>query len=442
MKFRKFGQATVAAAVSLGMALGITACSTGVDNTVDYVYVTNSKQNPGQINAYYADSQSGALTQIPDSPYPSGGMNPVAVATLVLTGQGSTANSRFLYVVNHDDNTIVQFAIGTDAKLYPQHTYNTPGTFPNAVSVKTVTIGQKSYSYLFVTDTYQPQYTAANPGPGAVVVYPINSDGSLATPVANGNLSYYPLGDGQANVLNPVALNAVVNNPSNSASFSAQPPFFLYVANKNNSTATAQPSLYGLGSISAFSVNATTGALTAVAGNQADGTFEAGTTPSAMASTPLGQFVYVTDSANNQLISYVVQSNGALLYSQVGPTRTDVFPDAVVVDPRGQYVYVANYTAGDVSAYTINLGTGYPTGVAAAGSYATGTGPTCVFVEPSLARYVYTTNFLDNTITGFTLNPNTGTLATVQNNPFPAAGQPTCIAAVVHRNQGTATPVS
>jgi 6-phosphogluconolactonase len=424
MKFRKFGQATAAGVVSLGMAVGITACSTGVENTTDYVYVTNSKNNPGQINAYYADSQSGALTQIPDSPYPSGGRNPVALAT--------SPNFKNLYVVNHDDNTIVQFAIGTDAKLYPQHTYNTPGTFPNAISINT------AGTLLFVTDTYQPQYTAANPGPGAVVVYPINTDGSLGTPVANGNLSYYPLSTGEANVLNPVAVNVLTNNPSNATS-SASLPTFLYVANVNNSPSTNP--LSGLGSVSAFSVGSS-GTLTPITGSQADGTFPAGTTPSAIASTPLGLFVYVTDSANNQLISYTVQSSGAILPSQVGPTRTDVFPDAVVVDPRGQYIYVANYTAGDISAYTINPGTGYPTGVAAAGTYATGTGPTCVFVEPALGRYVYTTNFLDNTISGFNLNPNTGTLATVQNNPFPAAGQPTCIAATPHNNHGMATPVT
>ena len=424
MKFRKFGQATVAAAVSLGMAIGITACSTGVDNTVDYVYVANSKNNPGQINAYYADSQSGALTQIPDSPYPSGGRNPVALVT--------SPNFKNLYVVNHDDNTIVQFSIGTDAKLYPQHTYNTPGTFPNAVSIN------KTGTLLFVTDTYQPQYTAANPGPGAVVVYPINTDGSLGTPVANGNLSYYPLSTGEVNVLNPVAVDVVTNNPSNSSSPGSLPTF-LYVANVNSSPSTNP--LSGLGSISAFSVGSS-GALTPITGSQADGTFPAGTTPSAIASTPLGLFVYVTDSANNQLISYTIQSSGVILPSQVGPTRTDVFPDAVVVDPRGEYVYVANYTAGDISAYTINTGTGYPTGVAAAGTYATGTGPTCVFVEPALGRYVYTTNFLDNTISGFNLNPKTGTLATVQNNPFPAVGQPTCIAATPHNNHGTATPVT
>ena len=62
------------------------------------------------------------MRQIPTSPFPSGGRNPVAEAV-------STDYSN-LYVVNQDDNTIVQFVIGPDGKLYPQNTVNTPGNLP------------------------------------------------------------------------------------------------------------------------------------------------------------------------------------------------------------------------------------------------------------------------------------------------------------------------
>jgi len=424
MKFRKFGRATLAAVLSLGVAAAFTACGpNGYNNTVDYVYVTNSKPNPGQINVYYADAQSGALTQIKDSPYITQYRNPVGLVT--------SPNFKNLYVIFHDDNVIVQFTIGTDAKLYPQHTYNTPGTFPNSISINS------AGTYLYVTDTYQPGFTAANPGPGALVAYPINSNGSLGTAVANGNLPYFPLNTG-TDVLNPTAVNALTQNPVSSTTAG---PSFVYVISQNSTT--------GLGTVSSFSVGSS-GALTyvpcsssaSICDTTGNGTFNAGTSPSAIASTPRGLFLYVTDSVNNQLISYTVQSSGQIIPSQNGPTRTDVFPDGVTVDPRGQYVYVANYTANDISAYNINPGTGYPTGVAAAGTYGTGTGPTCVFVEPALGRYVYTTNFLDNTVSGLNLNPNSGTLAPVQNTPFLAAGQPTCIAATPHGNHSISTPTT
>ena len=66
MKFSKTGQALLAAAVSLGVALGITSC--GQSNTIDYLYITASKNNPGQISVYRVDLQSGALSSLKQYP--------------------------------------------------------------------------------------------------------------------------------------------------------------------------------------------------------------------------------------------------------------------------------------------------------------------------------------------------------------------------------------
>jgi 6-phosphogluconolactonase (cycloisomerase 2 family) len=424
MKFSKFGRASLAAVLSLGVAAGFTACGpNGLTNTVDYVFVTSSKNNPGQINAYDLDYQSGALTQISGSPYSSGGADPVALAT--------SPNYKNLYVINRADGTVIEFTIGSNGALSQTNKYSTPGSAPNAVAINT------AGTLLFVTITH----TSASATPatsGGVVVYPINSDGSLGTPVQNGSLSYYPLTSDSNELLNPTAVSAVTQNPVNSTG--AQPSF-LYVVAQNSTT--------GLGSVTAFSV-ASGGALTPVAcsssqsicSSTGDGAFNAGTAPNASASTPRGLFLYVTDSVNNQLISYTIQSSGQIIPSQNGPTRTDVYPDGITVDPRGEYVYVSNYNAKDISAYTINTATGYPTGVAAAGTYLTGTGPTCIFVEPSLGRYVYTSNFLDDSVSGLSLDPNTGTLTAVPNTPFLTSGQPTCAAAIPHGNHAISTPVT
>src|SRR5215475_8712118 len=136
MKLRKSGRALLATAATLGVGLGLTSCSPS--NTVDFVYVTASKNNPGQISVYKADSESGALTQIQDSPYPSGGRNPVGAVT--------SPDGKYLYVINKDDNTIVQFAIGTDGKLYQQQTCNTPGSEPVALTMNS------SETLLYVVD--------------------------------------------------------------------------------------------------------------------------------------------------------------------------------------------------------------------------------------------------------------------------------------------------
>jgi 6-phosphogluconolactonase len=409
MKLSKSGQRLLAIAVSIGIAVGITSC--GQSNTVDFLFVTASKNNPGQIAVYYVDQESGALTQIPSSPYNSGGRNPVAEVT--------SPNGKYLYVVNHDDNTIVDFAIGTDAKIYPQHTYNTPGTEPTAIAINS------TGTLLFVVDFYQAGYSDANPGPGAVVVFPINSDGSLGTAIANGSLPYWPVENNPSSVNVTVPLTSATND-------------YVYVVNTNTKTQS--------GTISAFSYSTASGggALTPITGSPCiaetpsvgNNCFQAGVAPNASASDPTGRFYYVTDGATNQLIAYGITQNGVLVPLQNGPFKTDVFPDAVTIDPSGTYVYVANYNSNDISAYQIDQGTGAPSSLAT-NVFATKTGPTCVLIEPALGRFLYTSNFLDNSVTGYQLNPNTGILTGTENNPYPTAGQPTCAAAVTHGNHAT-----
>ena len=395
MKFSKSGHALLAAAVSIGIGLGITSC--GQSNTIDYLFVTASKNNPGQVSVYRVDQLSGALTQIPDSPYSSGGRNPVATL--------ASPNGKNLYVVNHDDNTIVEYTIGTDGKLYPQHTYNTPGTEPTALAMNT------AGTLMFVVDTFQAGFTAANPGPGAVVVYPVNSDGSLGTNIANGNLPYWPVQNNPSSVNVPAPLTTSSTTD------------FVYVVNTNTA---AQG-----GTISAFSFSTASGggALTPIAGSP----FSAGVAPNASASDPTARFLYVTDSATNQLIAYGIVTGGVLVPLQNGPFKTDVFPNAVTVSPNGMFIYVANFNSNDISAYAIDQGTGAPTSLAT-NTFATKTGPTCVLIEPAFGRFLYTSNFLDNSITGYQLNANTGILTGTENNPYPTAGQPTCAAAVSHGN--------
>ncbi len=105
--------------------------------------------NYGEIDVFEINSESGRMRQIHTSPFPSGGRNPVAEAV--------SPDHANLYVVNEDDNTIVQFIIGSDGKLYGQNTVNTPGIFPLAVTVSSM--------HLFVVDTYQPLPTCSPASP-------------------------------------------------------------------------------------------------------------------------------------------------------------------------------------------------------------------------------------------------------------------------------------
>ncbi len=387
MKFSTFGRIALASAVSLGLGFGLTAC--GPSNTIDFLYVTSSnKGNPGQVNAYKVSSQAGALIPLPNSPYSSGGQNPLAAV--------ASASGKNLYVVNHDSNAVVVFAIATDGSLAQQQSCTVPGSFPTQLAIN------KAGTFLYVVETYQPGFNADKPGAGGLVVYPVNDTGqlgataSLCQPITNGANAFFPVGN------NPVAVNVLASSN------------YVYAVNESDAT------------ISDFQVG-TSGALTLVA------TYPVGVAPNAIASDPTSKFLYVTDAAANQMVGFLVQVNGTLVNMQT-PFKTDILPDSVQVDPRGIYVYVANYNANDVSAYTIDRGTGNATQIAGTTTYGVDAGPTCVLIDPAEARYVYTSNFLGGTVSGLNLNPATGALTAVQNTPFKATGQPTCSAAITHGN--------
>src|SRR5579863_6598000 len=197
MRLNKSSQLVLASAASLIAAGLLTACGT---LTVDFVYVTSAKaagpNNYGEIDVFEINSESGRMRTIPASPFPSGGRNPVAETV--------SPDNTNLYVVNQDDNSIVQFIIGNDGKVYPQATLNTPGVFPLAVN-----IGGKN---LFVADTYQPlpSCSTAAPCSGSVAVFPIGANNALGSAAVNTAISasYWPLSlpTHPTDVLTPTAL--------------------------------------------------------------------------------------------------------------------------------------------------------------------------------------------------------------------------------------------
>jgi 6-phosphogluconolactonase (cycloisomerase 2 family) len=412
MKWNKLGRGTLASILSLAL-VSVTACSR--DYVLAYVYVTTAKpltsSSPaGGVSAYAVDFQIGSLTPLADSPV-TAGRNPV---TLVASPNGLN-----LYVVNHDDSSVSDFAIGTDGKIFLQNTYNVTGSQATAVAI------DAAGAFLYVTFTYQvgpngqQLYSPASPGPGGVTIFPINAkDGSLATP------STVKVGN------NPVGI--VVSRPAGGNTYA-------YVLDQETPTT---PKAQVLG----FAQNTTTGALTPVPGTviTTDSTgktvaigYGAGTTPSAIAEDPSSRFVYITDEATNQLFGNVVANNGSLVAMTNGPFATGIFPVGLTIDPRGKFLYVANLSSSTVSAYAIDVASGTPVGSVGSASTPTDTSPTCVTIEPALGIYLYTSNNLANTVSAMQLDPHNGGLAQVQNSPFPSGALPTCAVSVANGSHPT-----
>ena len=399
MKWNGTGRGLKALGVSLAVGLGMTACSR--DYVVGYLYATTAKTQPGLISAYAIDYQSGSLTQLSDSPIPTGGNNP---PTLV-----AAPNGLAIYVLNHDTSTVVQFNIGTDGKLYAANTYNVVqgngliGSFPTAAAI------DPAGKFLYVTFTYQNGFTTVKPGPGGVAIFPINADNSLGTPVITAGLPYVKVGD------NPVGV--VTSKVGN----------YVYVIDDEVPT-TGAP----FGVLLAFSENTSTGALTPIAGTLSGG-FTAGVTPSSIAEDPTGKYIYVSDSASNLIIAYLTASGvpSPLISS---PFSTGLFPEGITVDPRGTFVYVANFASSTVQGYAINQATGALSGF---GTQATATGPTCVSIDPALGIYLYTSNYIDNSISAEQIDPHTGAIKAVQGTQFTSAAQPSCVVAVANGAHAT-----
>lgn len=402
MKFNKSGQLLLVSAASLLAAGLVTACGT---LTVDFVFVSSSKaagpNNYGELNVFEVNSESGFMRQIPTSPFPSGGRNPVAEAV--------SADHKDLYVVNQDDNTIVQFVIGNDGKLYPQTTTNTPGIFPMGVAV--------AGGNLFVADTYQPLPTCSTAAPcsGSVAVFPLVAasgtgstavpSGALGTPASNGSVSYWPLtltGKNAAHVVTPTGITALASGSE------------VFVS-AYDSTASA-------GYVFAFSVG-TGGALSAVAGSPwATG---AGTHPSSVAVDPTGAYLYVTDSANGNVLGYTIASGAALAGN---PFPAGNQPSAMVLDPTANYAFVANAGDSNVTVYSTSNGA-----LKRLGAFTTGLQPVAIGLDPSTNHFLYTANFLGNNVSGFELTTTNGPLINTQNTPYASNAQPTAVAAIPHK---------
>jgi DNA-binding beta-propeller fold protein YncE len=210
------------------------------------------------------------------------------------------------------------------------------------------------------------------------------------------------------------------------------PPRFVYIANR------------GSNNLSAYTVDATTGGLAAIAGSP----FATGYLPVAIAVDPTGTYAYVANQADATISAFAIdRSSGALNAISGSPFPTGSAPSSVAIDPSSSFVYVTGGNAvtvdpldsnvyvgnqGDdtVSEFTINSSNGVLTGAltAVSGSpYTTGSGPNSVAVDP-LDKFVHVANSSSGTVSAFTITESTGALSAVSGSPYAAGSLPSAIA--------------
>jgi YVTN family beta-propeller protein len=186
---------------------------------------------------------------------------------------------------------------------------------------------------------------------------------------------------------------------------------FAYVANEGGFAPTG---------VSMFTIDTTTGALTSI------GTIAAGGRAISVAVDPTGKFAYVATesdppgSAGNVSMYTINASTGALTSIGTIPAGTD--PTSVAEDPTGKFAYVTNSGSNDISMFTINTSTGALTST---GMIAAGTSPASVAVDP-MGKFAYVVNSGSNDVSMYTISATTGVLTSM--GRIPAGTAPTSVA--------------
>jgi 6-phosphogluconolactonase len=298
---------------------------TKIDPAGKFLYVVDDS-SPGKVYAFSIDQNSGMLTAVTGSPFAAGNGS----QSLAFDATGS-----YLYVANFSDNTISGYSLDkSTGALAPlaNSPYTALGINPQPSQIAT------AGSYLYVADS----------GTNIVEFFAIAAGtGELSRPITETPAT-----------TDTAPLSLAVNSSGS----------VLYTANAGSGQQ---------GSISAFTVNSSSGALSAVAGN-----------PLAIAARG-----YIS------------------------------------IDPQGKYLFVPELVAGTngISVYSLDSTTGVP-GTAVAGSpFATGSNAYSVSVDPT-GQFVYVGNDGSANVSEFALNRSTGALTPVAGSPVPAGANPDFVA--------------
>jgi trimeric autotransporter adhesin len=339
-------------------------------------YAFVSDFNSSSVAAFTIDFLTGSLALVNTTP---SDLNPNAIA---LTPDGA-----FAYTANSGASDISIFAVNaaTGALTAAGTAATGAGSVPSAITV------DPSGNFVLVTDS----------AGGTLLVFQINAVSGALTQVAGSPFAtpFSPTGHPSSVVVDPLdrfsyltdqfapaVVGFTFNDTSGDLTPLASSPFaagnnprgasidpagrFLYVANKTD------------GNVSGWTIDAATGALTGVAGSPFGAGFTGGANAGVTAIDPTGQFLYVTDTVNNQVVAFTInQTTGALASMAGAPFGAGGGAFPVAIDPSGQFLFVGNNSDGTISMYTVNPNTGALTAVPGSPRTYGGTSPTGIAIE-------------------------------------------------------------
>ncbi|MDE2346425.1 MAG: beta-propeller fold lactonase family protein, partial [Gammaproteobacteria bacterium] len=407
-----------------------------IDPTDRFAYVTNGS---GIIDIYQMDALTGALN--------SANGNSIASVNAVGGNLAIDPSGRYLYSPGGGGgNQVAAFSINPTGGYLNNVTggscgggNNNNNCFP-AGPIPQIASVDASGQFLYLANSN----CASGPCPsqGSVSAYTIDSATGVLTAVTTG-------GAGSCGV-SPDPMNCFLAGEFPYDLASDPVAGLVYAGNA-----------YG-NNLSGYQINSSTGALTGVAGSSCgtglpNNCFAAGE-PSSIVFTPSGSFAYATNYGADSISAFSVDSSTGVLTPINGTAScggglpsicfaAGNVPFAGAVTANGQYYIVANKSGNDVSVYGINSSTGVLTPVTAGGAgpcgvtpdpmncfaAGTGTSPMAVSVDAT-GRFVYVANencsspptcSTQGYVMLYTLDGSTGALTPLNiSSPFPSGDLP------------------
>jgi 6-phosphogluconolactonase len=299
------------------------------------------------------------------------------------TSSGGTTNTGdYFYVGNGNNANIAGFGVSSAGAL----SVLSGSPYNNGVAAQSLTVNPAN-TFLYAGTT------------NGIYLYAINSNGSIT--VQNS-------GNAVAQDVVPTAMQ--VDSTGG----------FLLAAGIGTSI--------GAQAIGIYSIDPTTGLLTAITGSPLPlftGTATTPTvvTPTAMLITPNNSYVYV--SLGPLGVQVLTLGTGGALSTGTAPTylsplSTSTNPSdyGLASSPSSTFLFVAEINTG---LREFSIGTAGALNAVAGSPYAVGTGPTGVLLDPT-GSYVYVANKGSNNISAFTLTAASGKLTAVTGSPFSSGG--------------------
>ena len=416
------GALTFATPLAQGTSYAVTV---GTQPTAQTCSVTNGTGTVGSTNVTNVQVNCGALlASYPVTVTVSGLQTGQSVNILDNSGDGivATTNGVFTFATSVATGANYNVTVATQPSAQTCNVLNGMGTVGSAaVSNVQLNCGTFFPTYTIAAtvnglQTGQSVKILDNCGDGMTLT--TNGLHPFATPLATGTVYAVTVGTQPTtqachiiNGTGAVGSANITNVQVNCASPYSN--LYAYVANSIDHT------------ISAYSIDTTTGVLIPMAGSPFSNAGTIIAAPTAITVNPAGTVAYTANTNDGTVSAYAINPNTGALSSGMPYLTGGQDPFSMAIDPTGKFAYVANigvknngigvtaFGIGAVGALTQLVGSPYsalPAGVV----------PTTVTVDPS-GKFVLVANN-DSTISVFTMDANTGALTPVASSPFAEGG--------------------